>query len=400
MSLNIKPTTSEERKLLFLETFFNTTSKVSKSSPHSIVSGIAGGIGKISGKSEKDIILALSQLFPDTAYSQELDQVASNFGLASRFTSSGSSLYIRVVGNPGTVYIQGLHIFSSNSGIQFEMEETTFTIPIHGFGYIKVRSLLQGETTNIKSLSLTRISPIPSGHKYLINESPATGGRDVESDELFRIRIKDGSNILARGTLAMLEQVFMSINQKVLKCIYQGINSKGKIRIAIVTQNGQALSNTELDLLLENSYEYFCLTDNKPIGVNYYGVELINIDYQPIDISFRCSYNGNPDEIRQAIQININKYLDHRFFDPSKQKVEWDNLLEIVKNTSNVKYVPDQYFFPRTDIVVDTHKLPRLRGFLMLDLNGSIIQDFQGLLNPVYYPSTPDFSLQQSIING
>lgn len=402
MPLNIQPTTSQQRKLLFLETLLNTTDKVTKVSPHSINSGIAGGISKISGKAEKDIILALSQLFPDTAYSSELDQVAKNFGLATRFTSSGSSVYVRVVGTPGTTYTQGLNTFSSTTGIQFEMEDTSYVIPVSGFGYIKLRSLIQGSQTNIPPLSLTKVSPIPSGHRFVINESEGIGGRDIESDELFRIRIKDGPNILARGTLAMLEQVFMNINDKVLKLFYQGINSLGKVRIAIATQNGQNLSTPELEELIQEGNEYFCLTDNMPISTQFVGVELVNIEYEPIDISFRCSYDTsqNPDTIRQNIQVNINKYLDFRTFEPTQSKVEWDNLLQIIKNTTGIKYVPDQFFNPRSDININTHKLPRMRGFLMLDLDGNIIQDFQGNLNPVFYPSTPDFSLQQSILNN
>jgi hypothetical protein len=59
----------------------------------------------------------------------------------------------------------------------------------------------------------------------------------------------------------------------------------------------------------------------------------------------------DPDEIRKKIQVAISKYLDPRFFDSVRQKVEWDNLLDIVKNTQGVDYVPDQYFYPRNDIV-------------------------------------------------
>ena len=402
MPLQIRPTTSVERKLLFLETLLNTTDNVSLVAPASVLDGVASGVAKVSGKAEKDIILALSRLYPDTAYNSQLDQVALDCGIAPRFGLSSSSVYVRLTASPGTIYNQSLHTLQSSSGIVFQFEEPTITIGPFGFTYAKVRSVTQGKQTNVDPLTITKITPTPPGHIYVINESSATGGRDVESDELFRIRIKDGANILSRGTIAMLEQKFISINDKVLKCFYQGINNQGKVRIAIVTQNGVNLSNPELDALLLGASSYFAFTEHKPFGTSFYGVELVNITWQPFDISFRLDYDVsyNLDEIRKDIQINISKYIDFRNFDPSQQKVEWDNLLQIVKNTPGVKYVPDQYFFPSIDIIVDTHRLPRLRGFLMLDLNGNIIQNFSGTLSPVHYPNVADFSYQQTVLNN
>lgn len=402
MGLQLRPQTSIERKLLFLETLLNTTDKVSKIAPNSVLSGIGGGVSKVAGKAEKDIILAVSQLFPDSARGAQLDQVAADNGLATRFGSSGSSTYLLVFADPGTVYNQSTQIFQGQSGIQFEMEDTTFTMNAFGYDYIKVRSLVQGKKTNVEPLTVTKVSPQPVGHKYVVNEVGATGGRDLETDELYRIRIKDGANILARGTLAMLEQKFMSINPKVLKCFYQGITNVGKVRIAIVTQNGVNLSAPELNTLLIDSREYFCFTDNRPFGTQFSGVELVNVEWTPFDISFRLDYDTsfNIDEIRRTIQTKITKYIDFRFFDSSLHKVEWDNLLEIVKSVQGVKYVPDQFFTPRADIVIDTHQLPRLRGFRIMDLNGNLIQNFSGTLEPVYYPSNPDFSYQQSVLNN
>lgn len=397
----IKPQTSREKKNLFIETLLNTTDKISKVGPDSVLDGIAGGVAKVAGKAEKDIILAVSQLFPDTAYGEQLDQVAANFGLAPRMTQLGSSTYIRLVGLPGTFYNKTLITISSNQGINFELEQD-ITLPVSGYTYAKIKSIQQGSKTNSPALTINKLTPAPSGHQYIINEVGAVGGRDQESDDLLRIRIKDGSNILARGTISMLEQKFMSINPKVLKIFYQGITGVGKVRLAIATQTGEDLNPTEITQLLEAGADYFCLTEYRPFGVStYYGVELVNIEYQPIDISFRIDLasSADPDTIRKNIQIKISKYLDFRFFDASRHRVEWDNLLQIVKDTEGVEYVPDQYFYPRVDIGVSTNRLPRLRGFLMLDLLGSIIQDLSGNLNPVFYPNTPDFSYQATVLN-
>jgi hypothetical protein len=400
MGLNIKPSTSQERKLLITETILNNTDEVSKISDEAVLSGIAAGISKVSAKAEKDIILAVSQLFPDTAFGDQLDQVAQNFGIAPRFGALGSSVYVRIVGAAGTQYLANTVQFRSTDGIRFTLDQD-FTIPSFGFGYAKLSSIETGAKSKVDPLTITQVSPAPNGHLYVINEYMADGGRDAESDETFRIRIKDGANILARGTLAMLEQLFIGENSKVLKVYNQGHDLNGKVVISVHTVNGSDLTQTELDDLLDVAADYVNLNDLKPYGSNYIGLKLVNVTYGHVDMSFRCKLkaNANPDEVRKKIQVNVSKYLDPRFFDPTKQKVEWDNLLEICKNIEGMDYVPDQYFYPRTDISFQ-NVIPRLRGFLMLDLNGAVIANFQGTLSPEFFPNEADFSYQQTVLNS
>lgn len=401
MSLNIKPSTSIERKLLVIETMLNSTDKISKVSDESVNSGIAGAISKVAGKAEKDIILAVSQLFPDTSFGAQLDQVAKDFGISSRYGALGSSTFVRISGNPGTQYLINTHTFKSANGIRFTLDKDTI-IPAFGFTYAKVKSIETGSRSNVDPLSIAIVSPEPNGHLNVINEYKADGGRDIESDEMFRVRIKDGANILARGTVAMLEQVFMKINSNVLRVFNQGTGLNGKIVLAIATQNGADLTTSELTDLLTKSAKFFSLTELSPFGNQYYGIELKPIEWQYIDVCLRADIDSDTDidELRKELQVNISKYTDWRFFDTSRQKVEWDNLLQICKNGTGMKYVPDQYFYPRTDIVVNVNKLPRLRGFMLLDLDGQIIQNYQGTLVPAFYPAVADFSYQSTVLDS
>lgn len=399
MSLNIIPSTSEQRKQLFAETLLNKTDKINKISDNSVVNGVAYGIAKVAGKAEKDIIQAISKLYPDTAFGSQLDQIAQDYGISSRFSASQSSTYVRIVGDVGTQYIAGTHVFTSTDGIQFDLEES-ITLGVNQFSYAKVRSVDSGLKTNVKPGTVNKITPTPIGHRFCVNEYRATGGRDVEDDTLFRQRIKEGPNILATGTLAVIEQAFMTINTNVLRCIYQGINSRGQLKIAIVTQNGIDLNASELNTLLIRGERFFGLSELRPFGRQSYGIELVNIEWQTFDLSFRCDLllSAIPDDVRIDIQTRISKYLDFRYFKSGVDKIEWDNLLQIVKNTRGIKYVPDEYFYPRVDIAVDKNKLPRLRGFLMLNLQGGVINTITGTLNPVYYPQVADFSFISTVL--
>jgi hypothetical protein len=398
--LKTKITTETELKEILTEVLMNNTDRVSKISDHSVLSGLLYANAKIGKKALKDIALATSKLYPDDAYGTQLDEIASNHGISARFGASQSSVFLRIVADTGTTYLKNTHVFSGNHGLVFELDED-ITIGVVGYTYAKVRSIDSGVKTKVDPLSINKVNPIPSGHKYVINEYAAFGGRDVEQDDVFRKRIKEGANILATGTLAQLEQIFIKINSNVLRVFYHGINSFGQPVIAICTQNGINLSSSELDEITLQAEQYLSLSDLRPFGTNTYGLKLINISWFPIDMDFRVdiSTSFNPDDVRKDIQIRLNKYVDYRFW-KANQKVEWDDLLQIVKTTRGVKYCPDTTFFPNKDIVIPRTQLPRLRGFIMRDLEGNIVVNIANTLNPTYFPNSPDLSLASTVISS
>ena len=390
----------EELKEIFTETLLNKTNKVTKITDGSVLNGVAYGTAKLGQKVLKDIAVIESHLFPDSAYGVYLDNLAKLKGVSPRMGATKSSVYVRVFGAPGTNYIAGIHKFTGNNGVTFEIENTT-TIPNFGYTYIKCRSQNVGYNQNVEPLSINKVAPVPTGHEYCINEYAAVGGRDQENDELFRQRIKSEINIYARETLSYLEQVFMKINPRVLRVLNYGFDEFGNCKLAIVTVDGTDLTTSELDDLLVKGEKYFSITEMRPYNVNHTGVKLSNAVWQPIDISFRVDLDNNydVDEVRKRIQVNLNKEIDYRYWEHGK-KVEWDNLLETVKNTEGVRYVTDNNFFPNKDIVVEYNKLPRIRGFQMLDLEGNLISDFNGNLHEINYPNEIDFIYQSDLLSS
>lgn len=393
-----KPLSSTEAKQLFLECLLNTTNNVDKINNNSVLSGVGYGVAKIAQKAMKEIALVEAHRLINSAFGSDLDDIASELGIAGRFESSLSSTFLRLVGNPGTLYEQGTNICTGTHGIGFEFTEDVI-IGEHGYIYAKVRSTLAGSGSNVDALSVNKITPIPSGHSYLINEVQATGGRDLESDDLFRKRIKESINIAATDTIGKLEQVFIKINSDILRVFYQGVNDAGKNVLALVTQNGVDLTTQELSDLQDKASQYLSVSDLAPFGYNSIGVELRNSNWEYIDIDFRCELEIgiNTENIRKDIQVRMTKYLDFRFWDSNK-KVEWDDLLNIVKTTKGVKAVSDTTFFPHVDMTIPNNKLPRLRGMIMRDLNGNIITDVSGYLQPVFYPNVVNLSFQRTVL--
>ena len=391
-----KVTSRSKLKQLFLELFVNKTDKATDVSDNSVTNAVAYGVATVAQKCIKDIAIVESQIMPDSAVGTDLDNAATLFGVPARFGALQSSTYLRIIADKGTFYDKTLVSFTNYNGIRF-IPEADLTMGALGFDYLKVRSEGTGEKTNVDANSIITINSAPVGHIAVTNEFMAVGGRDSESDEIFRQRIKKHNNIIAHYTLEYYNQLFQQFNSNVLRVLNLGSDDDGKYALAIVTQNGIDLTNSELDDLLASTKQYFAITDLNKFG-ELIGLKLINAtwyyvgdplrDNSGTGIDFRVQlWDGfNPDTVRKNIQINISKYLDFRFWEYGK-KVEWDNLLQIVKDTEGVRYVPDNFFYPNQDEIVPVNQLPRVKKFIMRDVAGNIIADTGNVLSPVFYPN-------------
>ena len=374
-------------KNLFIEMFLDKTAKVSNVADGSVVNATAFGVAKVAQKAMKE-----AQIFPDTATGVYLDKAAALYGVSPRKGALGSSTYIRVSANSGTVYDTSV-TFVNKNGIRFQVDEA-LTVGESGYGYVKVRSINAGYSTNVPPNSITNVSPQPQGHIECTNEYYAIGGRDSEDDETFRIRIKNNLNILSKNTIEYWTQTLSNIDDRVLKVMSAGLDEKGIYNLYVVSQNGIFFTEEELDTLLESAQGYFGISELNIEG-KVVGIGIKNIDWfyvgseRGLDFRVQLQPDYDVSTVRQNIQVNLTKYLDFRFWTPGKI-VEWDDLLDIVKKTDGVKYVPDEYFFPYYDQQVPANQLPRIRGFVMRDQDGNILYDSDSNLSPLFYPSEPE----------
>ena len=394
----IRIQTESELEALHVETFINTSPLVTKVTDHGVIRGLIRGNVRTGKKALKDIALAVSHLFPDSAFGSSLDEVADDHGIAPRFSAAQSSTYVRIVADNTTVYQSGVHTFSDNKGNIFDLDDD-IAIGAKGFGYAKVRSQQSGASTNVAPYTIVNVNTAPVGHIGVINEYAATGGRDVEDDETFKRRIKEGSDILARGTLSYLTQAFARINSNVLRVINEGIDVSGKVKLGILTVNGIDLTDDELQTILDGSSEYLSITEMAPIGTTAYGVLLKNVDYTPIDVSMRVELIdiANLSTFVQETQQKFSKRVDFRFWNSATDRVEWDDLLSIVRNSKYIKSVSDAHFTPSVDLTFAYNAFPRFRGFIVNDLAGNLIVSSTDL-DPIFYPQDLDASFNATIL--
>ena len=396
----IRITTETELEGIHTETFINTTDgRVTKVTDESVVRGMIRGNVKTGKKALKDIALAISHLFIDSSFGNALDTVADERGVSPRFTAAQSQTWVRLVALPGTVYTIGVNTVSDKKGNVFDLEKS-ITIGDKGYGYVPVRCQQAAASTNVDPYTIINVSPQPVGHIGVINEYAATGGRDLEDDDTFRQRIKEGPDIFARGTLSYLGQALMSINSNVLRVLYNGIDPSGKVILSIVSVNGILFTTDELNQMTARVSSFLSLTEMAPIGTQSYGIVLQNVNYYPIDSIFRARLISGTDlqQVAVDIQTKWTKFVDFRKWDSTKGAIQWTDLLSIAKGVDGVDFIPDTYFLPNVDIQVPIGSFPVFRQFTVMDLDGNIMIDQQGNISPVFYPNAPEPDFTSTVI--
>lgn len=417
MSMITKITSIEELKQMWLEIFLNKTDKISDVSAESVLNAIAYADSKIAQKVMVNQAVIEGHIFPDTACGEYLDALAALRGVAPRFGAAPSTTYVRVIGAPGTIYPAGT-LFMSQTGLVFQSMED-YTIgdgigDITQLAYIQVRCTKSGADTNVPPLSINRVNPTPTGHLSCTNEYQATGGRDEEDDETFRVRVKESVNQLAMNTLSQLEQVLMKINPRVLRVLKGGYskpvesvegggtNAESRINLTVVPVNGQNFTDSEFEEMYSRAEQFLSLTDLLRVsvsGARYPAINLQGVNWMYVNIDFRVDIDPayDVDNVRTQIQLQMNKLFDYRYWKPG-DKVEWEDLLYAAKNVDGVRYVPDSHFSPGHDINVPEYTLPRVRSFVMRDLDGNVIIDNNGYLSDVYYPNVADENYQATVL--
>ncbi len=375
-------------KELYTETFLNHTSKISKISDLSVMNAHAFGVAKIFQKDIKDTAILESQMFPELSSGVYLDNAAKLIGAVSRNSSCGSSTYELVYAKVGTVYVPGQSTFTSTQGVSFNIVELTI-VGENGYAYVPIRSSSIGVNTNVDPFTINSISAPPIGHFNCTNEYAATGGRDSENDEDFKTRLSTFQQFAATSTYLHFLNHLRNLNADILDIRKSGYTEDGKVRISIITCNGKWFSQDELGYFEYVLNKFIALSD-VDLQAGVIGIKLINIQWHIVGgttgVDFRVDiFPGYSEiDIRRQIQLQMTKYFDFRFF--TKDKVEWDDLLTIVKSVRGVKYVPDEHFNPGVDSLIEKFKLPRVVKFVMRDMKGTILYNNNSSVLPIYYP--------------
>lgn len=379
----VKVKTIEQLKQEFFFSLRNNCGdKITKITPLSVTNGFAFAISKIVQKLNKDAAMIEAKLFPETANSTVLDNIASREGVPGRRSSSGSSTVLLFFGALATVYPAGTQV-RSIGGVIFETLEE-LTLSFHRFGFVLAESTTVGSSVNVSPNTVTElVAAPPAGHTSVTNPFRAIGGRDQESDYDFRNRLLQAENIISKNTEAFYEALVYNVTEDILRVHSRGLKTFDDTFELIVVKNNLADYDAGELAAIKNG-----ILNSVPLSD--YGdtkISVANIDWTYIDmyIPIRLISGYNLEDVAVQMQAELATFIDlsrWRF----GEKVEWDDLLEVCKNTEGVQEIYDRDFLPRVDKTVGEHSLPRIRQFTIKDIPSDTT--FGNVFTPAFWNGT------------
>jgi len=370
--------TIEELKTEFIIALRNNTNLVTKFTSTSVVNAWAYANAKLAQKLNKDIAYVEARLFPEFANSSVLDDISNLNGFPARGLTTQSTVILLFRGNSGTVYNAGFQVRTS-SGYIFTTNDNLI-LGVNGVGYVVATSVDFGEVVNVGANTITvLVSGAPTGHSSVTNLVRAKGGRDVESDFDYRRRLMGIENLLSKNTIAFYESLIQKFEPNVIRIYPVNHNpASGAFTLRILKNNAATFTSNELATLKTNIQQYVPMADSQTSKLN-----LDNWSFVEIDIVAVVKETGisSLQKIHEDAQINVQNYFNWSTW-KNGAKVEWDDLLEIIKNTTGVEKVLDANFLPRKDIEISLGTMPRLRNLVISNVAGSSIN--QVVSEPIY----------------
>lgn len=154
---------------------------------------------------DADISIAEAHTFVDNLTGVDLDEyIKSHRGMFRRYGTYAEAV-LRVTAGAGT--IRAGDLFSTESGVEFyAISDGTYAVG----GTFKVRAYEAGSSGNVEAGAIAYMPVTIAGIGGVINDAPATGGYDPETDDAFRDRFYDdlqnpnnGSNQQAYVAMAL-----------------------------------------------------------------------------------------------------------------------------------------------------------------------------------------------------
>ena len=360
----------------------NSSDKVTKILPTTVINGFGYAMAKIVQKINYDCAQIESKLFPEYANSTVLDNISLRTGIPPRGGSIAASAVLLFQAAIGTIYPSGTQVITA-SGVTFQTVNS-LTIDYNGFGFALSLATTSGASTNVDANSITTlVSTPPSGHISVTNPFMAINGADSETDNVFRNRLVGAENILSRNTESFYEALITNINPNVIRINTKKLNYiDNSFEISIVQNNLADFSSVDLLNISNSIQSYLPFAD---YGTTKIVVSNINWTYIDISLQIKMATGGVLSDIAKQMQINLSTYLDLTQWNFGGT-VSYYDLISQCENINNVIDIVGNSFLPNNDVIVSSDSLPRIRNFILTDvLTGTTIGN---ALTPAFWINT------------
>lgn len=414
-----KPLTIERLKRIATETFYNKNNKVTKAGKGSVIDAILYVCAKLAQKIMANIATLEVFLFPEFATGKNLDDVGALRGVGFRSGSSSSYVWVTIVAKYSSDYpfesgvidgvvIDSSFVFHDSNGNDFIYPDGTITILDGSYDMIKLKSVNEGSKSNVNAYSINYVrQDTANGNTTkknilsITNETPAFGGMDSQSDDLFRSRIKKSLGSFSLSTIEKVYNYLWSVDDSVVKVNYQR-EIEGDV-IYVASESASSFDEPTLEKFRFVAQKFTPFGGQVPKFKNYYR--------QTFQIYIRLKKNEDYESGFVFNELSKNIADSIEWEKDSFKKIEWDNLLQATKDTIGVDYVDDKYFLLapyggqpidlsnyelfRKDIEMEENIIPHIVNISVKDLNGNDIKDISP--NYMYFKSIKKSSISQNI---
>jgi hypothetical protein len=337
------------------------------------------------------------KLFIDTCFGQDLDNYAAEKGIVRNGeTSAGALLLFK--GTAGTIISSGTIIYNPTSKAGYLIKETIEIGAVNpGFvqnGLINLSNTSLGDVAWAESLVpgtkgkcyANQITEINIDGVTATNPAPTVGGKDRESDDEFKYRIKNYVKLLSQDTTRFYEALCYDLDNRILriKPMKDG-NSPDAVKIIIVTKNGVPLSDAELGILtqqIESSQK------------TYTKVTCVNIQFTIISIEMRVKLkpiNNSGTVDFDLYYVNMADIIS-KLFDWSKYNfgpnIKLEDSYAAALTCPQTNYIDLQTFKMNgsiaTNINLNSNSLPYFQSLKITDMTARVTK-YNEQINQKFY---------------
>ena len=345
---------------LIADTVANTD-KITYFGKDGVLRAIYNAIASVQAEAWNDLIQVKRQILLATAVGDDLDVIASQYGITRR-QATKSSVVVELRGATGTLIPAGTIIKSKSGGVEYITKSditigtnnTTIKRPIHYLPLADIviaESVKEGSQTKIGVGELTEVQDITGVSAY--NYVPSTGGEDKETDNELRARIISKLDTLAQGTQAFYEGLAKTFDNTVLRAkAVRDITSNGT-KIYLLKNSLAPYSQTELNNIAQYIYD----NQRALMPVKCENATLIAIN---VEVSLTIETGYTFEDVNRNVIISIAQYLDplQREFGSA---VRYYDLFSAIARTTGVKNVKSVVVNGKTlDVILSEAELPRL----------------------------------------
>ncbi len=208
----------------------------------------------------KELIEILKRAFVQSSYDEYLDYLGEQFGVTRKKEAKATGTVL-FTGETNTVIPSGLLISTTGDSMSEPVEFITVeqaVIGASGQAYVKIEALNGGTKGNVPINTINMICNYVNGLSAVINETPTSGGTDIEDDDSLRNRILEKvREYLTGGSIGDYKKRAKEVAGVGKVSVVPSKYGAGTVSIAVLDSNLNVASDGLIKAVEEHIAEFY-----------------------------------------------------------------------------------------------------------------------------------------------